>query len=34
VKREAEAKKVNEDTIRKIQDKKKEDFGNVGKRKT
>jgi hypothetical protein len=31
VKREAEAKKVNEDTIKKIQDKKREDFG---KRKT
>jgi hypothetical protein len=34
VKREAEAKKANEDTIKKAQDKKKEDFGNVGKRKT
>jgi len=34
VKREAEAKKVNEDTIKKIQDKKKEDFGNAGKRRT
>jgi hypothetical protein len=34
VRREAEAKKLNEDTIKKIQDKKKEEFGNAGKRKT
>jgi hypothetical protein len=34
VKRETEAKKVNEDTIKKIRDGKREDFGNVGKRKT